>query len=277
MSLATTREPLFADDWLVEHEYEEEALGVLKMGKESEVRLVARSGQGRTSYIAEKRFKSKGFRSFRNDAVYRATWFTGPGAARAQRAVRDKTRRGRQMLEAAWYGHEWNELRHLHAAGVTVPPPVEEIAPTKLPSRTFHWSSLNSAQKGGHDEAMDGGYRMAFIGDPPVAAPRLASVQLAAEDASRVWRQLLHEIWLMLRAERVHGDLSAYNVLYWRERPVIIDLSQTVDLVTHAGARALLRRDLEHLATYFERQGIEAQVDRAWEIIDADRALEGRR
>ncbi|HEX9435637.1 MAG TPA: RIO1 family regulatory kinase/ATPase [Candidatus Limnocylindria bacterium] len=277
MSLANTREPLFADGWLVEHDYEEETLGVLKMGKESEVRLVARSGQGRTSYIAEKRFKSKGFRSFRNDAVYRATWFTGPGEARAQRAVRDKTRRGRQMLEAAWYGHEWNELRHLYTAGVTVPPPVEEILPTKLPSRTFHWSSLNAPTKGSHDEAMDGGYRMGFIGDPPVASPRLASLRLSPEHAERVWRELLHEIWLMLRAERVHGDLSAYNVLYWRERPVIIDLSQTVDLVTHAGARAILRRDLEHLATYFERQGIDAEVDQAWRLIDADRALEGRR
>jgi RIO kinase 1 len=277
MSLATTREPLFADDWLVEHEYEEETLGVLKMGKESEVRLVARVGQGRTSYIAEKRFKSKGFRSFRNDAVYRATWFTGPGAARARRAVQGKTRRGRQMLEAAWYGHEWNELRHLHSAGVTVPPPVEEIVPTKLRSRTFHWSSLNAPAKGGHDEEMDGGYRMAFVGDQPVAAPRLASIPLAADEADRVWRDLLHEVWLMLRAERVHGDLSAYNVLYWRDRPVIIDLSQTVDLVTHAGARELLRRDLEHLATYFARQGIDADVDRAWQVIDADRLLEGRR
>jgi RIO kinase 1 len=276
MSLAITREPLFADDWLVEHGYEEETLGVLKMGKESEVRLVARIGGGRTSYIAEKRFKSKGFRSFRNDALYRATWFTGPGAGRARRAVQGKTRRGREMLEAAWYGHEWNELRHLHAAGVTVPPPVEEIVPTKLAPRTFHWRSLNSAPKGGHDEEMDGGYRMAFIGDAPVAAPRLASMQLAPGDASRVWRELLEEVALVLRAERVHGDLSAYNVLYWRGRPVIIDLSQTVDLVTHAGARALLRRDLEHLATYFARQGIDADVDRAWQLIDADRALEGR-
>ena len=270
------REPLFEDGWLVEHDYEEETLGVLKMGKESEVRLIARTGADRVSYIAEKRFKSKGFRSFRNDAVYRATWFTGPNAGRARRAVQGKTRRGRQILEEAWYGHEWNELRHLHAAGVTVPPPVEEITPTKLPPRTFHWTPLNAAAKGGRDEEMEGGYRMAFVGDPPVAAPRLSSVVLAPEEARRVWHELLEEVALMLRAERVHGDLSAYNVLYWRERPVIIDLSQTVDLVTHPGARELLRRDLEHLATYFRRQGVDADVDLAWERTNADRAIEGR-
>lgn len=276
MSVATTREPLFADDWLVEHDYEEEVLGVLKMGKESEVRLVARSGEGRTSYIAEKRFKSKAFRSFRDDAVYRATWFTGPGSARARRAVQGKTRRGRQMLEQAWYGHEWNELCRLHAAGVTVPPPVEELVPTKLPARTFHWRPLGAAAKGGRDEDTEGGYRMAFVGDAPVAAPRLSSVRLELTHGLRVWRDLLQEVALMLRAERVHGDLSAYNVLYWRERPVIIDLSQTVDLVTHPGARDLLHRDLEQLATYFGRQGVDADVDRAWQLIDADRALEGR-
>lgn len=276
MSPAITRDPLFPDDWLVEHEYEEEILGVLKTGKESEVRLVARIGAGRTSYIAEKRFKAKGFRSFRDDAVYRATWFTGPGAARARRAVQGKTRRGREMLEQAWYGHEWNELRRLHAAGVTVPPPVEEVVPTKLRPRTYHWRPLGAATKGGRDEDTEGGYRMAFIGDAPVAAPRLSSVQLDPTDGRSVWHALLEEIRLMLRAERVHGDLSAYNVLYWRERPVLIDFSQTVDVVTHAGAGELLRRDLERLATYFQRQGVEADLDRAWQMVGAERALEGR-
>lgn len=277
MSFAITPEPLFAEDWLVEHDYEEEVLGVLKMGKESEVRLIARVGEGRTSYVAEKRFKSKGFRSFRDDAVYRATWFTGPGSARARRAVAGKTRRGRQFVERAWYGHEWNELVRLHAAGVTVPPPVEEILPTKLPSRTFHWRPLGAAAKGGRDEDTEGGYRMAFVGDPLVAASRLASVRLEPKEGLRVWQALLQEIALMLRAERVHGDLSAYNVLYWRQRPVLIDFSQTVDVVTHPGARELLRRDLERLATYFQRQDVEADVDRAWELTDAERALDGRR
>jgi RIO kinase 1 len=117
---------------------------------------------------------------------------------------------------------------------------------------------------------------MAFIGDVPAAAPRLSSVRLPAKDAVHVWHDLLGEIALMLRAERVHGDLSAYNVLYWRERPVLIDFSQTVDVVTHPGARDLLRRDLEQLATYFQKQGVDADVDRAWREIDADRALEGR-
>jgi RIO kinase 1 len=276
MSHAITRGPLFADDWLVEYDYEEEALGVLKAGKESEVRLIARTSGDRTSYIAEKRFKSTRFRSFRDNSLYRATWFAGPGGGHAARAVRGKTRRGREILDAAWYGHEWNELRHLHAAGVTVPPPVEEFAPSKPAPRTFHWTPLNAAPKGSPDEDRQGGYRMAFVGDAPAAAPRLSSVRLEPHEARRVWHDLLNEIGLMLRADRVHGDLSAYNVLYWRDRPVLIDFSQTVDTITHPGARELLGRDLERLAAYFVKQGIDADPADAWRATNAERALEGR-
>lgn len=276
MSLAITREPLFPEGWLVEHEYEEETLGILKKGKESEVRLIARTGAGRTSYIAEKLFKSRSFRAFRDDSMYRATWFTGPGSDRARRAVQGHTRAGRLMLERAWYSHEWNELRHLYDAGVTVPPPVEDVIPTKQAPRAFHWRRLGASPKGGRDEGAEGGYRMAFVGDAPAAAPRLASVHLDPTHAQRVWSALLEEIALMLRAERVHGDLSAYNVLYWRERPVLIDFSQTVDVVTHPGARELLRRDIERLATYFTRQGVDTDTGDAWRAVRAEQALEGR-
>ena len=60
----------------------------------------------------------------------------------------------------------------------------------------------------------------------------------------------------MLEVDVVHGDLSAFNVLWWRERPVIIDLSQAVDAVTHPAARDLLARDVERTASYFERMGV---------------------
>jgi RIO kinase 1 len=66
----------------------------------------------------------------------------------------------------------------------------------------------------------------------------------------------------MVAADRVHGDLSAYNVLWWRERPVLIDFSQTVDVITHASARELLLRDIDALGGYFMRRGV--RYDRDW-------------
>lgn len=277
MSIDTPiRERLFADDWLITHDYEDEVLGIVKAGKESEVSLIARTDDARTCYIAEKRFKSRGFRSFRDDVTYRQTWFTGPGADRARRAVTGGTRKGREILEAAWYGHEWSELLHLYEAGVTVPPPVEEVLPTKRPAKSFHWRPVSAGLKGGREEEAEGGYRMAFIGDPPVAAPRLSSVHMEPAAAREVWHTLIGEVALMLAADRIHGDLSAYNVLWWRERTVVIDLSQTVDVITHPAARELLRRDLDRLAVWFIRQGVDADVDRAWKEVDAERALTGR-
>jgi RIO kinase 1 len=266
MSLAIARAPLFEPGWLVDGEYHEESLGILKAGKESEVTLVARVGaDGRTTYIAEKRFKSRMFRGFQDDTHYREDWFRGPGGARALRGIKRGRRMGHELLEGAWMWREWEELNRLYESGVTVPPPVDRVETTARASDT---TRVREAE---------GGYRMAFIGDAPVAAPRISSLRFGPEEAEHVWQATLDEVTLMLGARRVHGDLSAYNVLYWRERPVIIDFSQTVDLVTHGSARELLRRDLERLATYFRRQGIAADVGEAWDQVGAERALDGRR
>lgn len=266
MSITTSRAPLFEPDWLVDGEYQEESLGILKTGKESEVSLVARTGaDGRVSYIAEKRFKSRMFRSFQDDTHYREDWFRGPGGARALRGIKRGREAGHQLLEGAWVWHEWNELVHLYECGVTVPPPVGRVTPTERAARDTRVPEA------------EGGYSMAFIGDAPEAAPRFSSLRFGPQEAEHVWQATLDEVALMLQARRAHGDLSAYNVLYWRERPVIIDFSQTVDLVTHGSARELLRRDLERLATYFRKQGIAADVGEAWDRVNAERALDGRR
>ncbi len=68
----------------------------------------------------------------------------------------------------------------------------------------------------------------------------------------------------------MHGDLSAFNVLWWRERAVLIDFSQTVEIVTHPAAHDLLTRDIVALARYFVRRGVEVDIDRVLERIGAD-------
>jgi RIO kinase 1 len=130
-----------------------------------------------------------------------------------------------------------------HGAGVTVPPPVERL---------------------------DDGYLMAFVGDGERAAPRLSEVDLEPAVARRVWDDLLGELSVLVAIDRVHGDLSAFNVLWWRERAVLIDFSQTVEIVTHPAAHDLLTRDVTSLARYFQRRGVEIDIDRAMERIGAD-------
>jgi RIO kinase 1 len=229
---------LFPSDWLADAPYEEFDLGVLKAGKESEVYLVSRTGPTRTCLMAEKRFKPRLQRGFRNDYLYSGVW--GEGTFREDRAIKNRTRFGQEVLQARWIGNEWMMLGRLHTAGVTVPPPVERFVI---------------------------GYRMAFIGDGEQAAPRLADIDLDVMTARRVWRELQRDIQLMLDAELVHGDLSAFNILWWHERPVIIDFSQAVEAVTHPAARELLRRDVDRTARYFRRQGVAVDLDAALALV----------
>jgi RIO kinase 1 len=241
---------LFPADWLVPGERHED-LGILKTGKESRVHLIARHGGGRTVLLAEKRFTPRGRRAFRQDWTYRAPGehtvrrgVAGAGSRREQRAMRRATPFGKRAIHSAWIAGEWANLVHLHAAGASVPPPVELV---------------------------EDGYRMAFIGDGARAAPRLSDVDLEPAAAARAWRELLDEVALFVSADRVHGDLSAYNVLWWRERAVVIDLSQTVDVVTHPAARELLERDLRALGAYFRRRGVRVDVEAALAAVGADR------
>jgi len=105
-------------------------------------------------------------------------------------------------------------------------------------------------------EPTDDGYLMAFVGDGDRAAPRLSEVALDTPTAARVWADLERELAAMLDADVVHGDLSAFNVLWWQERAVIIDFSQAVDAITHPAARDLLVRDVDRLARHFRRLGL---------------------
>ena len=235
---------LFPADWLVRYDYEDTMLGTLKSGKESEVYLVARSANGRTSLLAEKHFRDFKRRLFRNTYEYAGLW--GSGSRHESRAMKKNTRFGQEHRHHRWIANEWTNLVHLYDAGVAVPPPVELI---------------------------EDGYLMAFIGDGLVAAPRLEAVHLDRDTAERVWNELVDEIALMLQAERVHGDLSAYNVLWWRERAVLIDFSQTVEIVAHPSARDLLVRDITSLSAYFKRRGVEIDTDDVLSRIGADAHL----
>jgi len=58
----------------------------------------------------------------------------------------------------------------------------------------------------------------------------------------------------------VHGDLSAYNILWWQGEAIIIDFPQSVDLYKNPNAPRLLARDLQNLVRYFSKQGVDCSV-----------------
>jgi len=53
----------------------------------------------------------------------------------------------------------------------------------------------------------------------------------------------------------MHGDLSEYNIMMWKGKPMIFDLSQSVAL-EHPLADYMLTRDLTNLNRFFSRLNV---------------------
>lgn len=95
---------------------------------------------------------------------------------------------------------------------------------------------------------------MEFIGKKGVSAPSLR--EQPVDDPEKVYGQLLVSLKRLYRkAELVHGDFSEYNIMMWKGKPVIFDVSQAVP-TSHPMAGFLLRRDLTNLNRFFSRLGV---------------------
>ena len=101
---------------------------------------------------------------------------------------------------------------------------------------------------------------MRFVGDEHGPAPRLADLRLAPEDARRAFDGAVRGLVGLWRAGVVHGDYSTYNLLWWRDEVVVIDLPQAVE-ADHREARSLLARDAASLCTTFRHHGVEARPE----------------
>ena len=116
---------------------------------------------------------------------------------------------------------------------------------------------------------------MRYLGDETSPAPRLMDVQPADPLAFR--DELLVALERLVGAGIVHGDLSAFNVLIYEDRPWFIDFSDALRVDRIGGspwrrieeARALLTRDLEGLASYFRKFNVPVAVAEETERIVA--------
>jgi len=95
---------------------------------------------------------------------------------------------------------------------------------------------------------------MEFIGKDGVNATSLK--EQAPNDPEKVYEVLLtHVERLYKKAELVHGDLSEYNIMMWKDTPVIFDVAQAVP-TSHPMAEFFLRRDLTNVNKFFSRLGV---------------------
>ncbi len=94
---------------------------------------------------------------------------------------------------------------------------------------------------------------MEFLGENGWPAPRLKDVELTKKSYDRVYKRLiliLREMYQKCRL--VHGDLSEYNLLYYKKDIWIIDVSQSVE-IDHPNALHFLRSDCKNVTDYFSK------------------------
>jgi RIO kinase 1 len=224
---------VFYDDcWLTDVLYR------VKSGKEATVYCCEAHPSTGLGLLAAKVFRPHKFRAMRNDWVYRQgrNVLGGDGKTvldkRTLRALKKKSRYGRQVGTTSWCQHEYKALCDFHEAGANVPRPLAQSGNTIL---------------------------MEFVGDAVGAAPELCSVSLEASEAQALFDRLIHNVELFLSRGLIHADLSAYNVLYWKGDVKIIDLPQVSDAYTNPDALFLLDRDVDRLCRYFAKYGVQAE------------------
>ena len=147
-----------------------------------------------------------------------------------------------RALIYTWASKEFKNLQRAYEAGVRVPKPI---------------AIRNNVLV------------MEFIGEEGVPAPLVRDVELPKPKA--VYEDVLENVKkLYQKAELVHGDLSEYNLMFWRGRAYMFDMSQAVS-VQHPRAQEFLKRDIHNISRFFEKLGVRIRpVERVFRWIVSD-------
>jgi RIO kinase 1 len=206
----------FADEWIVGEPV------MVKSGKEATVYRCQAHPRTGYDWLAAKVYRPRQSRSFKRDNVYQEGRTTL--VARVDRAIAKRTKFGLEAQFQQWIGVEHATLRVLHGAGADVPKPLAFAESAML---------------------------MEYLGDGDGPAPHLHSITFDPEQAHYHFYRLLRNVTLWLYHDRIHGDLSGYNVLYWNDRATVIDFPQAIDPQANPAALELLERDIANIHAVF--------------------------
>jgi RIO kinase 1 len=231
----------------------------VKGGKEANVYCCAAPAGAERPLVDAKVNRPRQFRNLKNDSQYRQgrALLNTHGEVidlrhdwRMKKAIEQKSRKGLAITQGSWVAYEFQTMLRLHAAGADVPQPIRNSEHAIL---------------------------MEYFGEVGLAAPTLHLISLPPAEARVLFERLMDNVQLMLNQHVIHGDLSAYNVLYWEGAVKIIDLPQMVDPRSNPDARAIFNRDVERLCAYFARQGVQnnarAIAHHMWKQYQSDNRL----
>ena len=244
-SYAKALDPLHHErQWVIDsvgHFYREQIISdvtrLVKGGKEANVYACTAHPATGLERIAAKLYRPRMLRSLKNDAIYKAGRQLRDAEGkqikgrRIKTALRKKTNFGKSVDIQWWIGNEYRTQTQLYLAGANVPKPIGHQGNTIL---------------------------MEYIGDEYGPAPTLSEVRLPQEEAQPLFQRIMDNVWLMLDNHLIHGDLSAYNILYWESAVYLIDFPQMVEARHNPHAYELLERDITRVCDYFRSFGIDS-------------------
>ncbi len=218
-----------------EHKWITDVLRRLKGGKEASVYL-CRSGPAIDApLVAAKVYRPRSLRNLKNDGQYRTGRIDLDENGKAivkdgdLHAMEKRTNYGEELRHQSWISYEFQTLELLQSVGADVPTPYALEKNAIL---------------------------MDYIGDIDNAAPTLNTVTLDQDEVSSLFERVLHDVDLLLSNQRIHGDLSAYNILYWEGEITLIDFPQVVQPDTNPAAWTIFLRDVTRICQYFASQGL---------------------
>ena len=240
--LSSVLDHFYTEGWIVDvlnadtaytNTFSTNALRIVKSGKEATVYCCKANPSTGAEYLAVKIYRPRQDRSFKNDAVYQEGHMIR--ASRLLRAFENKSRKGREVQFTSWVEREFETLELLYNAGADIPRPIAHTSNAIL---------------------------MEYMGTYEQPAPILNNVALELDEAQAIFELLMQNVQLWLICNRVHADLSAFNILYWEGKVKVIDFPQAIDPRINPNAFTLLARDIDHVCRYLARYGVQAEPSR---------------
>ena len=87
------------------------------------------------------------------------------------------------------------------------------------------------------------------------AAAQLSSARLLRDELDDAFGQLIVGLRAITAAGIAHGDLSAYDLLWWEGRLWFIDFLQSIDIATNMQGLDFLHRDVLNICGWFQQRG----------------------
>lgn len=236
----------FEGGWLLdslgdfyEHKWISDVLRQVKGGKEASVYLCRAGTEVNAEFIAAKVYRPRSLRNLKNDHAYREGRDNLDNEGKIvlnegmQHAMAKRTEYGKNLLHQSWIAYEFTSMQILRAAGADVPEPYAMAGNAIL---------------------------MGYVGDMDSPAPTLSEISLERAEAQVLFERVLRNIDILLAHECIHGDLSAYNILFWEGDITLIDFPQVVSPKINRNAFSIFQRDVTRVCEYFHKQGVKTNA-----------------